>query len=85
MTPSTPPAGVAGDHEDVRAQLRGLAGRGVRWPVGRWPDRGPLRPAAVLVLFGVLDRLPASHATRAVLGVQSSAGYEEGRPLPTSW
>jgi IMP dehydrogenase len=22
---------------------------------------------------------------RAVLGVQSSAGYEEGRPLPTSW
>jgi IMP dehydrogenase len=22
---------------------------------------------------------------RAVIGVQSSAGYEEGRPLPTSW
>jgi IMP dehydrogenase len=22
---------------------------------------------------------------RAVLGVQSAAGYEEGRPLPTSW
>ena len=22
---------------------------------------------------------------RAVLGVQSTAGYEEGRPLPTSW
>ena len=21
----------------------------------------------------------------AVLGVQSAAGYEEGRPLPTSW
>nr|WP_225754936.1 CoA pyrophosphatase [Actinotalea sp. Marseille-Q4924] len=43
-----------------------MAGRGVRWPVGRWPDRGPLRPAAVLVLFGVLDGLPASHATGAV-------------------
>ena len=22
---------------------------------------------------------------RALLGVQSAAGYEEGRPLPTSW
>jgi IMP dehydrogenase len=22
---------------------------------------------------------------RAVVGVQSAAGYEEGRPLPTSW
>jgi IMP dehydrogenase len=22
---------------------------------------------------------------RAVLGVQSAAGYEEGRPMPTSW
>jgi 8-oxo-dGTP pyrophosphatase MutT (NUDIX family) len=56
----------AAGHEDVRAQLRGLAGRGVRWPVGRWPDQGALRPAAVLVLFGVLDHLPAAHATRAV-------------------
>lgn len=55
-------------HEDVRAQLRGLAGRGVRWPVGRWPDDGALRPAAVLVLVGVLDRLPAQHATGAVPG-----------------
>lgn len=54
------------DDADVRAQLRGLAGRGVRWPVGRWPDQPPLRPAAVLVLFGVLDHLPAAHANRAV-------------------
>ncbi|EYR63074.1 NUDIX hydrolase [Actinotalea ferrariae CF5-4] len=52
---------------DVREQLRGLAGRGVRWPVGRWPE-AVLRPAAVLVLFGVLDHLPAEHASRAVPG-----------------
>lgn len=65
--PGTPGAGDEdGRHADLRAQLRGLAGRGVRWPVGRWPDVGPLRPAAVLVLFGVLDHLPASHAHRAV-------------------
>nr|WP_297423064.1 CoA pyrophosphatase [uncultured Actinotalea sp.] len=60
--------GAAGRHADVRAQLSGLAGRGVRWPVGRWPDTGVLRPAAVLVLFGVLDHVPASHAHRVVPG-----------------
>ena len=24
-------------------------------------------------------------AERAVIGVQTAAGYQEGRPLPTSW
>lgn len=62
----TSPGDEDARHADVRAQLRGLAGRGVAWPVGRWPDVGTLRPAAVLVLFGVLDHLPASHAHRAV-------------------
>lgn len=27
----------------------------------------------------------AEFADRAVVGVQSAAGYEEGRPLPVSW
>ena len=30
-------------------------------------------------------RTVAEFAERAVVGVQSSAGYEEGRPLPTGW
>ena len=32
---------------------------------------------------GAVD--PVAFRERAVVGVQSAAGYEEGRPLPTSW
>ena len=30
-------------------------------------------------------RTVAEYAERAVVGIQSSAGYDEGRPLPTGW
>ena len=46
--------------------LEALAHRGTTWPSwARTPQDG-LRPAAVLVLFGVLDDRPAHHAARAV-------------------
>lgn len=48
-----------------RAQLAALAARGVRWT--GWPDPPPeYRAAAVLILFGHLDRLPAHHHATAV-------------------
>src|SRR5690606_14288805 len=38
---------------------------GLTWP--GWPAPGPqARPAAVLMLFGALDRIPAHHASTAV-------------------
>lgn len=50
---------------DARAQLRALASRGVEWPA--LPHgTGAARPAAVLVLLGVLDGAPAGHACAAV-------------------
>ena len=53
---------------DPRAELVDLCARGLQWlpevpPVGA--DAPPLRPAAVLVLFGVLDSVPA-HASGPV-------------------
>lgn len=52
----------------VRDQLADLAARGVHWPAWAGVRMGGLRPAAVLVLFGVLDRHPAEHPTTAVPG-----------------
>lgn len=51
--------------DGARAQLARLAARGVVWP--EIPAaRRPRRDAAVLVLFGVLDDRPATHAMHAV-------------------
>lgn len=53
----------------VRAQLAELVARGVSWEEYHAripPGHHALRPAAVLVLFGVLDQLPAQHAGAAV-------------------
>lgn len=61
---------------DARAELLALCERGLDWfpgpdaPTTRipglaMPDPSELRPAAVLVLFGVLDRVPASPADAA--------------------
>jgi 8-oxo-dGTP pyrophosphatase MutT (NUDIX family) len=48
-------------------QLRALVARGISWDgyIGRTAQPGA-RPAAVLVLFGVLDGRPGVHPTRAV-------------------
>jgi IMP dehydrogenase len=56
----------------------------------------PLRPGVEDLIDGIVAGVRSSCTyagartvdelhERAVLGVQSSAGYEEGRPLPTSW
>lgn len=50
----------------AREQLVALAAREVRWPPWAWVRMGGLRPAAVLVLFGALDSVPARHASLAV-------------------
>ena len=53
--------------EAARAQLAALADRGMRWTgFPRGVTGPPARPAAVLVLFGVLDGRPGVHPTRAV-------------------
>src|SRR6187397_2755003 len=47
---------------DPRAELAALCERGLDWGTGRsrdLPDRSSARRAAVLVLFGVLDAVPA--------------------------
>jgi 8-oxo-dGTP pyrophosphatase MutT (NUDIX family) len=51
----------------AHAQLRSLVERGVSWDgyIGRTADAGA-RPAAVLVLFGVLDGRPGVHPSDAV-------------------
>lgn len=63
MTPATTPAGAL-------AQLRALVDRaddgGWRPPITAPPPPGPLRPAAVLVLFGVLDSVAARAGTSTV-------------------
>ena len=71
MTPGERPVSGAGpappERSTAREQLVALARRGVSWDgyVGR--VAGPTaRPAAVLVLFGVLDGRPGVHPTRAV-------------------
>lgn len=53
------------DADGARAQLAALAARGVAWPTLP-PVSGHPRPAAVLVLFGVLDGRPATHPSAAV-------------------
>ncbi len=53
------------DVDGARAQLVALASRGVDWPALP-PVSGHPRPAAVLVLFGVLDGRPAAHPSAAV-------------------
>ncbi|GEN78750.1 NUDIX hydrolase [Actinotalea fermentans] len=57
--------GEATATEGARAQLAALAARGVAWPPLP-PVSGHPRPAAVLVLFGVLDGRPAVHPSAAV-------------------
>lgn len=48
----------------AREQLAALAERGITW---RWAPPAPdARAAAVLILFGALDRVPAQHHARAV-------------------
>ncbi|MCL3862209.1 CoA pyrophosphatase [Actinotalea sp. K2] len=55
-----------GGGQGPRAQVAALVGRGVAWGIpGRLLDPGA-RPAAVLVLLGVLDALPAHHRLAAV-------------------
>lgn len=49
-----------------REQLAALAARGVRWPAIPGQRLAGLRPAAVLVLLGVLDDSPAHHPSAAV-------------------
>lgn len=49
----------------AREQLRGIVERGVRWPY-RGTGSAPMRVSAVLVLFGVLDDVPAQHRSAAV-------------------
>ncbi len=61
MPAAGPPLGSA------REQLAALAARGVDWHGYAGRLAGPdARPAAVLVLFGVLDALPGTHPTGAV-------------------
>lgn len=52
---------------DALAQLRALAADGIDWHAasGRLPAAAASRPAAVLVLFGRLDDVPARHAADA--------------------
>lgn len=52
----------------ARAQLAALAERGFEgpWRLARGDFSGAARPASVLVLFGVLDGLPAGRADQAV-------------------
>ena len=56
----------------------------------------PARPGVEDLIDGIVAGLRSActyagartleeFAERAVVGVQSAAGYEEGRPLPTSW
>ena len=51
--------------QDPRAQLSALAARGIAWPALPRVSGHP-RPAAVLVLFGVLDQRLATHRSAAV-------------------
>ena len=51
---------VTGEDRGVRAALVDLVGRGISWPGWPAPDPGA-RPAAVLILFGVLDHVPGHH------------------------
>ena len=61
-----PPATPSPDGaRDPRAQLAALASHGIAWPELP-PGSGHPRPAAVLVLFGVLDGQPARHPSAAV-------------------
>ncbi len=49
----------------AREQLTALAAQGMAWP--GWPAPSPTaRPAAVLVLLGALDRVPARHRSASV-------------------
>jgi 8-oxo-dGTP pyrophosphatase MutT (NUDIX family) len=57
-TLQTPPGG------SPRDQVASVVARGLHWP---WrADPAELRPAAVLVLFGVLDDIPARHLSNTV-------------------
>lgn len=49
-----------------RDQLAALVTAGVAWGPWAWTRMGGLRPAAVLILLGVLDDLPAEHRASAV-------------------
>ncbi|WP_370524101.1 CoA pyrophosphatase [Cellulomonas sp. APG4] len=69
MSTPGPPGGAPGGDASlgVLPRLRDLATRGLHLP--GWPAPDPAaRPAAVLVLLGALDHLPAHHVTRAVPG-----------------
>ena len=56
------PAALHDPRADPRAELIALCERGLEWRADmprRFPDAANPRPAAVLVLFGVLDTVPA--------------------------
>lgn len=53
-------------HLPARDQLARLVERGVRWPAPRDLSSPGMRQSAVLVLFGVLDDIPAAHRSTAV-------------------
>ena len=67
--------------------------RASRRPGCTWTRRGPgVEDLIDAIVAGVRSactyagaRDLAEFHERAVVGVQSAAGYEEGRPLPTSW
>jgi len=57
-----------GSTDSARAQLQALArdpGLLADWDDGHWPDGVEPRPAAVLMLFGVLDQVPSDRAAAA--------------------
>ncbi len=55
-----------GSAGSARSALADLVARGTTWPAWARTSTAGLRPAAVLVLVGVLDALPARHASHAV-------------------
>lgn len=63
MTSTVPPEGA---ELPARDQLADLVESGVRWPVPAGLESGRMRQSAVLVLFGVLDDVPAQHRSAAV-------------------
>ena len=70
----------------ARTQLTALTGR--PWLAERWPDVREdgdegARPAAVLILFGVLDGLPSDHEAHAS-ETHQAGGDERRRRKPSS-
>src|SRR5690606_34770551 len=63
MTSTVP---LEGADLPAREQLANLAARGGRWPWRAGAEASSMRQSAVLILFGVLDDVPAEHRSAAV-------------------